>query len=106
MTEGTLVRAVFPGKVISVMADTKIGKVILIEHDHDCATLYGRLGETGVKAGQEVVQARLSVLPQIHSFTFNSGRGSAWLTPFYGFSSKINKLIGWCQAPTFLFISL
>jgi murein DD-endopeptidase MepM/ murein hydrolase activator NlpD len=81
VTEGTLVRAVFPGKVISVMADTKIGKVILIEHDHDCATLYGRLGETGVKAGQEVVQGQVIGTAADTLFYFQLREGERLVDP-------------------------
>ncbi len=81
VTEGTLVRAVFPGKVISVMADTKIGKVILIEHDHDCATLYGRLGETGVKAGQEVAQGQVIGTAADTLFYFQLREGERLVDP-------------------------
>ena len=36
-----------------------LGRIVIIEHDKACATLYGRLGEIGVKAGQEVAQGQV-----------------------------------------------
>lgn len=59
VTKGTLVRAVLPGKVVRVETDDKTGKFIVVEHDHDCASLYGRLEETGVKPGQDVAQGQV-----------------------------------------------
>jgi murein DD-endopeptidase MepM/ murein hydrolase activator NlpD len=56
VTAGSMVRAVLPGKVVRVVSDQALGKVVIIEHSQDCASLYGRLGEVKVKNGDQVVQ--------------------------------------------------
>jgi len=57
--KGTAIRAVLPGEVVHVGTDRSLGRIVIIEHDKACATLYGRLGEIGVKAGQEVAQGQV-----------------------------------------------
>jgi murein DD-endopeptidase MepM/ murein hydrolase activator NlpD len=57
--KGAACRAVLPGEVVHVGTDKSLGRIVIIEHDKNCATLYGRLGEIGVKAGQEVVQGQV-----------------------------------------------
>lgn len=59
VAKGALVRAVLPGKIVLVETDKTLGKIVVIEHDHDCATLYGRLGDVGVKPVQEVAQGQV-----------------------------------------------
>jgi murein DD-endopeptidase MepM/ murein hydrolase activator NlpD len=57
--KGAPVRAVLAGKVVRVEADKELGKFIVIEHEGDRATLYGRLAETGVQAGEDVAQGQV-----------------------------------------------
>lgn len=57
--KGTTCRAVLPGEVVHVGTDRSLGRIVIIEHDQACATLYGRLGEIGVKAGQKVAQGQV-----------------------------------------------
>jgi len=57
--DGALVRAVLPGQVDRVAADKYLEKIIVIKHGEGSFTLYGRMGETGVKQGQEVVQGQV-----------------------------------------------
>lgn len=56
--KGALVRAVLPGRVDHVEEDHVLGKVIIIKHQGQRASLYGRLGEIGVRVGQDVVQGQ------------------------------------------------
>ncbi|HHV34529.1 MAG TPA: M23 family metallopeptidase [Syntrophomonadaceae bacterium] len=81
VTKGTIVRAVLPGKVVRVETDKRIGKVLVIEHDHDCATLYGRLGEAGVKTGQEVVQGQVIGTTEDTLFYFQLRDGDKLVDP-------------------------
>ncbi len=57
--KGAVVRTVLPGKVVSVDTDSVLGRIVVIEHDKDCATLYGMLGEIGVKPSQDVAQGQV-----------------------------------------------
>jgi len=57
--KGTACRAVLPGEVVYVGTDKSWGRIVIIEHDRTCATLYGRLGEVWVKPGQEVAQGQV-----------------------------------------------
>lgn len=81
VAKGSPVRAVLPGKVVRVETDKRIGRVIVIEHDHDCATLYGRLGETGVKPGQEVAQGQVIGTAADTLFNFQLREGDRLVDP-------------------------
>ncbi|MGI6405340.1 MAG: murein hydrolase activator EnvC family protein [Syntrophaceticus sp.] len=75
VAKGALVRAVLPGKVVRVITDKERGGVIVIEHAHDCATLYRWLEESRVKTGQEVIEGQIigTAADTIIHFQFREG---------------------------------
>lgn len=86
--KGTPVRAVLPGKVARVMEDRALGRVVVIEHAQDAASLYGRLGEVGVKAGQEVVQGQMIGTVEGDYFHFELRRGDRLVDPIEELQEK------------------
>lgn len=81
VAKGALVRAVLPGKVVRVGTDKNLGKFVVIEHNHDCATLYGGLGEIGVKPGQDVVQGQVIGTTADTLFYFQLREGDRLVDP-------------------------
>lgn len=86
--KGTPVRAVLPGKVTRVMEDRALGRVVVIEHAQDAASLYGRLGDIGVKAGQEVVQGQMIGTVEGDYFHFELRRGDRLVDPIQELQEK------------------
>lgn len=78
---GAPVKAVLSGRVTRVMEDKALGKIVVIEHSKDVASLYGRLGEVGVKAGQEVVQGQMIGTVAGDYFHFELRRGDRLVDP-------------------------
>ncbi len=78
---GAPVKAVLSGRVTRVMEDKALGKVVVIEHPGDLASLYGRLGEVGVKAGQDVVQGEMIGTVAGDYFHFELRRGDRLVDP-------------------------
>lgn len=56
---GSPVRSVLAGRVSRVAEDRSLGRVVIIQHEGNLASLYGRLGEVGVRQDQEVAQGQL-----------------------------------------------
>jgi len=81
VNEGTPVRAVLPGKVVRVVSDRALGKVVVIEHPQQVASLYGRLGDVGVKAGEDVVQGQMIGTVAGNYFHFELRRGDRLVDP-------------------------
>lgn len=52
------VKAALPGKV-KRLSENVGGKIVVIAHDQDLSTLYGRLGRVDVEVGQQVVQGQV-----------------------------------------------
>lgn len=75
--EGALVRAAMSGKVSRVAEDRSLGKIVVIEHGRAGSTLYGRLGEVGVKEGQDVAQGQVigTVSGTLFHFELREGKG-------------------------------
>ncbi|MGB9793108.1 MAG: peptidoglycan DD-metalloendopeptidase family protein [Thermacetogeniaceae bacterium] len=78
---GAPVKAVLSGRVTRVMEDKALGKVVVIEHSQELGSLYGRLGEVGVKAGQEVVQGQMIGTVEGEYFHFELRRGDRLVDP-------------------------
>ena len=81
VSEGAPVRAVLPGRVTRVMEDRALGKVVVIEHLQQVASLYGRLGDVGVKAGEEVAQGQMIGTVAGSYFHFELRRGDRLVDP-------------------------
>ncbi len=81
VSEGAPVCAVLPGRVTRVMEDRALGKVVVIEHLQQAASLYGRLGNVGVKAGEEVAQGQMIGTVAGSYFHFELRRGDRLVDP-------------------------
>ncbi|MDN5366234.1 MAG: hypothetical protein PWP44_1440 [Thermacetogenium sp.] len=79
--EGALVRAALPGKVSRVAEDRSLGKIVVIEHGGAGSTLYGRLGEVGVKEGQDVAQGQVIGAVSGNLFHFELKEGDSLVDP-------------------------
>jgi len=79
--KGTAIKAVLPGRVVYAGTDKSLGRIVIIEHDQNCATLYGRLGEIGVKAGQEVVEGQVIGTTAGTHFHFQVKEGDQLVDP-------------------------
>lgn len=86
--EGTLVRSILPGKVVVIGEDKALGKYLIIEHEGDLASLYGRLAEIGVQEGQEVVQGQAVASVQGKFFHFEVRQGDHLIDPLQGLQRK------------------
>lgn len=76
-----LVRAVLPGRVARAGADRALGKLVIIEHSDQVFSLYGRLGEVGVRTGQDVVQGQMIGTTQGTYFHFELREGDHLVDP-------------------------
>jgi murein DD-endopeptidase MepM/ murein hydrolase activator NlpD len=56
---GAPVRAVLPGKVSRVFQDASLGTVVVVQHEGQVASLYGRLDAVGVQQDQQVEQGQV-----------------------------------------------
>lgn len=81
VNEDAPVRAVLSGKVARVVSDRALGKVVVIEHPEQVASLYGRLGDVGVKAGEDVVQGQMIGTVAGNYFHFELRRGDRLVDP-------------------------
>lgn len=81
VSKGALVRAVWTGKVIRVEQNPDYGFTVVIRHNDQKSTLYGRLGETGVKVGDSVVQGQVIGTVQSGLFHFEVRKGDQLVDP-------------------------
>jgi murein DD-endopeptidase MepM/ murein hydrolase activator NlpD len=56
---GAPVQAVLSGKVSRVFKDTNLGTVVVVDHNGQLSTLYGRLGAVQVQSGQQVNEGQV-----------------------------------------------
>ncbi|MGD0153851.1 MAG: M23 family metallopeptidase [Thermacetogeniaceae bacterium] len=59
VAKGAEVRAVLPGKVNRVVKDPNLGTVVVVDHNDQLSSLYGRLSAVGVQPGQQVEQGQV-----------------------------------------------
>lgn len=59
VARGAPVRAVLPGKVSRVFQDPSLGTVVVVEHEDQTASLYGRLDAVGAQQDQQVAQGQV-----------------------------------------------
>lgn len=79
--EGIQVRAVLSGKVSRVAEDKSLGKIIVIDHEQSCSTLYGMLGGVGVRQGQDVAQGQVIGTVSGTLFHFELREGDSLVDP-------------------------
>ncbi|HAA90776.1 MAG TPA: hypothetical protein DCE07_09465 [Peptococcaceae bacterium] len=88
VSEGALVRAVLPGRVVMIGEDEILGKYLIIEHEGGCASLYGRLAEIGVQQDQEVVQGQAVASVRGKFFHFEVRQGDHLVDPLQSFQKE------------------
>ena len=90
--EGTNILSASSGKVTEIATNEEYGSYIIIEHNEEISTLYGRLGtilpDVGeeIKAGQAIARAN----PDDNTVYFEIRRGETYLNPedFIDFGEK------------------
>lgn len=87
--EGILVKAVLPGKVSQTGEDQTLGKFLVLDHGHDSWSLYGRLGNIGVREGAEVVAGQPLGTVEGKLLHFEFREGGKLVDPLQKLSSEL-----------------
>ncbi|MDH7577201.1 MAG: M23 family metallopeptidase [Bacillota bacterium] len=88
VSKGALARAVLPGKVSWVAEEEQVGKIVVIAHEGEVSSLYGRLEKIGVEPGQVVAQGQVIGTVAGTLFHFELRQGNQLVDPILRLQRK------------------